>query len=58
MDIQLNPIPGSRPIRWRQMLQHKFGEYPYWDEYRTYVYKGKIVRTGQLFYTEVYFTTD
>jgi hypothetical protein len=40
---------------WQQMLQHGYGEHPYWDDHKTHAYRGTIVRTGQRFYTEVYY---
>jgi len=40
---------------WQQMLQHKYGEHPYWEDYMTHAHRGTIVRTGQHFYTEIYY---
>jgi len=43
-------------VMWQQMLQHKYGEHPYWDDHKTYTYKGTITRTGQRFYIEIYYS--
>jgi hypothetical protein len=40
---------------WQQMLQHQYGEHPYWDDHETHAYRGTIVRTGQRFFTEIYY---
>lgn len=40
---------------WQQMLQHKYGEHPYWDDHETCAYRGTISRTGQRFYVEIYY---
>jgi hypothetical protein len=43
-------------LMWRQMLQHSYGEHPYWDDHKTYAYKGTIASTGQRFYLEIYYS--
>ncbi len=40
---------------WQQMLKHQYGEQPYWEDHKTHAYRGTIVRTGQRFYTEIYY---
>lgn len=40
---------------WQQMLQHKYGEHPYWEDHKTHAYRGTIVRTQQRFYIEIYY---
>jgi hypothetical protein len=42
-------------LMWQQMLQHRYGEHPYWEDHKTYAYRGTIPRTQQRFYIEVYY---
>jgi len=40
---------------WQQMLHYKYRAHPYWDDHQTHAYRGKIMRTGQRFYMEIYY---
>jgi hypothetical protein len=41
---------------WLQMLKHQYAEHPYWEDNKIHAYKGTIVRTGQRFYAEIYYS--
>jgi len=41
---------------WQQMLQHKYGEQPFWDNYETFTWGGTIARTGQRFRIQIYYS--
>ena len=42
-------------LTWQQMLQHKYGEDPYWEDHKTFAFRGTITRTQQRFYIEIYY---
>lgn len=42
-------------LMWQQMLQHQYGEHPYWQDHKTFVYAGTIVSKQQRFYMEIYY---
>jgi hypothetical protein len=43
---------------WLQMLRYSYHEHPFWEDHKTHAYKGTIVRTGQRFYTEIYYKSN
>jgi hypothetical protein len=53
--ITSHPLTPNAWTMWQQMLQHQYGEHPYWDDHETHAYRGTIVRTGQRFFTEIYY---
>jgi hypothetical protein len=43
---------------WQSMLQHRYGEPPYWDTHEKHAFSGTVVRTGQRFYAEIYYKAE